>query len=150
MIANGALVVLLATLPSLVALVVPSTPTLVCVVSVPPAVPGIVTVIGQVIVPAAGTLAAEPPALYVHTPLATTAAPAGKPAANVHVGFVAAVLAATLVHTTLPLNTAPGPAVAGKPVIATLMSEIVGAFTVTCRVAVSQAGGATAGLLQIV
>ena len=126
MIATAALALLLAVLPSLAALVLPLTPTLICATSVPLlAVPGMVTVIGQVIVPAAGTLAAEPPALYVQTPLAATVAPVGVPAANVQVGLLAAVVAAMLVHTTLtptPLKIAPGPAVAGKPLITTLMS----------------------------
>ena len=133
--ASVTLALLLATLPSLAALVAPFTPTLVCAVSLPPLAPGIVTVIGQLIVPPAGTLAAEPPALYVHTPLATTVAPAGTPAANVQVGLLAAVATATLVHTTVPFNTAPGPAVNGRPVTATLMSD---ALTVIVTIAVSQ------------
>ena len=58
-----ALALLLAVLVSLPALVLPVTPTLVCGVSAPPATPGRVTVIGQVMLPPASTLAALLPAL---------------------------------------------------------------------------------------
>ena len=138
-----ALVVLLPATPSLVALVAPFTPTLVCAVSVPPTVPGIVTVNGQVMVPFGSTLAALLPALNTQAPVVTVA-PAGVPAAAVQVAFVAAVTVERLVHTTLtvaPERTAPGAAVAGRPVIATRMSEGVSLTTI---VLVQRAGnGAT-------
>ena len=145
--ATVALVVLFAVLPSLVALVVPATPMLVCVVSVPLlAVPGIVTVIGQVRVPFGATLAALLPALKTQVPVATVA-PAGVPAVALQVGLLAAVLAAMLLQVKLPVNTAPGPAVAGRPVIDTVMSAA--APTTRVAVAVSHAGGVVAGLAQI-
>ncbi len=118
-----ALVVLLPVTLSLVALVAASMPTLVCVVLVPPAVPGMVTVNGQVRVAPAGKDAALP-LLATQAPT-DTVAPAGVPAAAVQVALVAAVVAETLVQTKLtpgPDRTAPGAAVAGKPLIATLMS----------------------------
>ena len=130
--ATVAEVALLALLPSLVAPVLPFTPTLVCVVSVPPAVPGIVTVIGQMMVPPAARLATGSAGVQLPT---LTVAPAGVPAAAVHVGLVAAVVVATLLHVKVPVNTAPGPAVPGKPVIDTLMSDEA---TVTVTIAVSQ------------
>ena len=139
-------VVLFKALPSLVALVAPFTPTLVCAVSVPPAVPGIVTVNGHVIVPFASTLAALLPALNTQAP-GVTVAPAGTPGAAVHVALVAAVVADTLVQVNVPFNTAPGPAVNGKPVIATLMSAA--APTTMVAVAVSHAAGTGAGFAQI-
>ena len=140
-------VVLLAVLPSLVALVVPATPMLVCVTSVPLlAVPGIVTVIGQVMVPFGATLAALLPALKTQVPVVTVA-PAGVPAAAAQVAVVAAVAVATFVQTTLPVKTAPGPAVAGRPVMATLMSAA--APTTIVAVAWSQAAGVVAGFAQI-
>jgi hypothetical protein len=138
------LVVLLPALPSLAAPVVPVTPTLVCVVSVPPAVPGIVTVIGQLIVPPAAKLATGKAGVHVPT---TTVAPAGTPAAAVHVGFVAAAPPAAFVHVNVPLSTAPGEATVGNPVIATLMSA-AGPTTIVA-VAVSHAVGVTAGFAQI-
>ena len=129
---------------SLLALVVAFTPLLVCVVSVPPLLPGSVTVIGQVMLPPAARLATGRAGVQVPT---LTVAPAGVPAAAAHVGLVAAVRLATLVHTKLPVNTAPGPAVAGSPVIDTFMSAA--APTTRVAVAVSQAAGVVAGLAQI-
>ena len=143
-----ALVVLLVATLSLVALVAPLTPTLVGVVSVPPAVPGMVTVNGQVSVAPTGKEAAVP-LLATQAPT-TTVAPAGVPAVAVQVALVAAVVVETLVQTKLtpgPDRTAPGAAVAGKPLIATLMSAA--APTVMVAVAVSHAAGVTAGLVQI-
>ena len=143
-----ALVVLLVATLSLVALVAPLTPTLVGVVSVPPAVPGMVTVNGQVSVAPIGKEAAVP-LLATQAPT-TTVAPAGVPAVAVQVALVAAVVVETLVQTKLtpgPDRTAPGAAVAGKPLIATLMSAA--APTVMVAVAVSHAAGVTAGLVQI-
>ena len=143
--------VLLATLPSLVALVLLATPTLVGAVSVPPAVPGMVTLIGHVKVPPGMTLAKVLPALATHAPVTLTdKAPAGTPAATVQVAPVAAaVAAAALVHTTLPVKTAPGPAVTGKPVMALVMSETGAALTVMAKLAVSHCAGTTAGATQI-
>ncbi len=146
--ATVALVVLLPVTLSLVALVAASMPTLVCVVLVPPAVPSMVTVNGQVRVAPAGKDAALP-LLATQAPT-DTVAPAGVPAAAVQVALVAAVVAETLVQTKLtpgPDRTAPGAAVAGKPLIATLMSAA--APTVMVAVAVSHAAGITAGLVQI-
>ena len=89
--ATVALVVLLPVTLSLVALVAASMPTLVCVVLVPPAVPGMVTVNGQVRVAPAGKDAALP-LLATQAPT-DTVAPAGVPAAAVQVALVAAVVA---------------------------------------------------------
>ena len=138
--AIGTATALFPALPSLLALVVPATPTLVCVTSVPLlAVPGIVTVIGQVMVPLASTVVALLPALKVQVPVATVA-PAGVPAAAVHV-TLAAVAVPTFVHTKLPVRTAPGPAVEGRPVMATFMSD---GISLTTAVLVQRAGsGAT-------
>ena len=143
--ATVALVVLLPVTLSLVALVAASMPTLVCVVLVPPAVPGMVTVNGHVREAPAGKDAALP-LLATQAPT-DTVAPAGVPAAAVQVALVAAVVVETLVQTKLPVRLAPGAAVAGKPVIATLMSAA--APTVMVAVAVSHAAGVTAGLVQI-
>ena len=110
--------------------------------------PGMVTVNGQVRVAPAGKDAALP-LLATQAPT-DTVAPAGVPAAAVQVALVAAVVAETLVQTKLtpgPDRTAPGAAVAGKPLIATLMSAA--APTVMVAVAVSHAAGITAGLVQI-
>ena len=127
----GVVVVLLAALVSLVAPVVPSTPTVVCAVSVPPDVPGIVTVIGQVKVAAAGRAAAVP-LEAVQAPVVTVA-PAGTPALATQVAAVA-VAGPPLVQVIVPVNTAAGDAVTGRPVMATLMSDAV---AVTVKVAVS-------------
>ena len=140
-----ALVVLLVATLSLVALVAPLMPTLVGVVSLPPAVPGMTTVNGQVRVAPAGKEAAVP-LLATHAPTVTVA-PAGVPAVAVQVALVAVVVVETLVQTKLPVRLAPGAAVAGKPVIATLMSAADP--TVMVAVAVSHAAGVTAGLVQI-
>ena len=143
-----ALVVLLVATLSLVALVAPLMPTLVGVVSVPPAVPGMVTVNGQVSVAPTGKEAAVP-LLATQAPTVTVA-PAGVPAVAVQVALVAAVVVETLVQTKLtpgPDRTAPGAAVAGKPLITTFMSAA--APTVMVAVAVSHAAGVTAGLVQI-
>ena len=88
-----ALVVLLVATLSLVALVAPLTPTLVGVVSLPPAVPGMTTVNGQVRVAPAGKEAAVP-LLATQAPTVTVA-PAGVPAVAVQVALVAAVVVET-------------------------------------------------------
>jgi hypothetical protein len=87
------------------------------------------------------------PALATQGPVTVTVAPAGVPALAVQVAVVAAV-GPVLVHTTLPVNVAPGLAVAGKPVIDTVISADV-LLMVTLTLAVSHATGVAAGLLQI-
>ena len=125
------MVVLLAALVSLVAFVVPSTPTVVSGVSVPPSAPGITTVTRQVSVAATGNAAAEP-LDAVHTPVVTVA-PAGTPAVATQVALMA-VEVPTLVQVIVPLTVAPGAATVGRPAMATLMSVPV---AVTVSVAVS-------------
>ena len=119
--ASVALVLLLAALLSFAAPVLAVTPTLVCGVSLPPNVPGMVTVIGQLI--AAPTAKVAVGRLGVQLPT-TTLAPAGVPAVAVQVGLLAAVVLEMLLQVTLPVSTAPAAAVAGRPVIATLMSVV--------------------------
>ena len=141
----GVVVVLFAAFVSFVALVVPNTPTVVCAVSVPPTVPGMVTVIGQVNVAAFGRAAAVP-VEATQAPV-TTVAPAGTPVLATQVALVA-VAGPPFVQVIVPFSTAPGDAVTGRPVMATLMSAEV-LLTVTVTEAVSQAAGTTAGLVQI-
>jgi hypothetical protein len=111
---------------SLVAPVVPVTVTSSASVSVPPAVPGIKTVIGQLKVAPTGRLAAVP-LEATHSP-GVTVAPLLP--VVVQVALVAAAGPA-LVHTMLPVTVAPGAAVVGKPVMTGLMSEtktVIGAL----------------------
>jgi hypothetical protein len=121
-----ALLALLALLVSFTALVVPATVTAVAVVSVPPAVPGMTTVSGQVRVAPAGKLAAVP-LLATQAPTVTVAPTVGVLAVQVAVFAVAP--AAALVQIKLPVKVAPGAAVAGKPVIALVMSGRRGLVT---------------------
>jgi hypothetical protein len=118
---------------SLPAMVAPSTPTLVTATLLSAGLPGMVTVIAQVMAVLAARLAVGSVGLQAPT---TTVAPGSVlDAVAVQVGLVAAV-APMLVQTTLPVKMAPGPAVAGKPVIATFMSA--GAPTMMVATAVSQ------------
>jgi hypothetical protein len=71
-----------------------------------------------------------------HVPT-TTVAPAGVPATAAHVGLLAAAPPTAFVHVNVPVNTAPGPAVAGNPAIATLMSAL---FTVVVIEGLQRAG----------
>ena len=100
------------------------------------------TVNGQVSVAPTGKEAAVP-LLATQAPTVTVA-PAGVPAVAVQVALVAAVVVETLVQTKLPVRLAPGAAVAGKPVICTLMSAAnTGTFTdgsQACPVAAVHAG----------
>jgi hypothetical protein len=139
------LVALLAGTLSLSAPAVPATPTLVCGVSVPPAVPGMVTRMGQVKVAFSGKLAAVP-LLATQGPVTTTVAPAGVPAAAEQVALVATE-GPPFVHTTLPFNTAPGLAATGKPVMAGVMS-LNGHMTGVTE-GVSSAVGAPAPLVEV-
>jgi hypothetical protein len=141
----GVAAVLLVVTLSLSAPVFAATPTLVCGVSVPPKVPGMVTLIGHVRVAFKGKLAAVP-LLATQGPVTTTVAPAGVPALAVHVALGAAAGPA-LVHTTLPLSTAPGLAMAGKPDTATLMS-LNGQVMGVAR-GVSPAAGAPVLLVEV-
>jgi hypothetical protein len=104
-----------------------------------------VTVTEQVSVAAFGSAAALP-AEAVQAPV-DTVAPAGAPALATQVALVA-VAGPPLVQVMVPFRTAPGEAVTGRPVMATLMSAEV-LLTVTVTEAVSQAAGTTAGLVQI-
>jgi hypothetical protein len=135
-----ALLALLAVLVSLTALVVPATVTAVGVVSVPPAGPGITTVNGQVRVAPTGKAAAVP-LLATQAPTVTVAPKIGVVAVQVAVFAVAP--AAALVQIKLPVNVAPGAAVAGKPLMTLVMS--VAAPTTMVAVAVSHATGVVAG-----
>jgi len=76
-----------------------------------------------------------------------TAAAVLSTAVAVQVALVAAVGPA-LVHTRLPLTSAPGAEVLGKPLKAGLMSARVSP-TATVATAVSHAAGVVAGLAQI-
>ena len=69
------------------------------------------------------------------------------PAAALHVGDDAAAPPAALLHVKVAVSTAPGPALAGRPLMAAAMSDA--GPTTMLAVAVSQAAGVVAGLAQI-
>ena len=113
---------------SLTAPVVPVTVTSIGVVSAPPRVPGITTVIGQVRVAPTGKLAAVP-AEATQVPVVTVA-----PLLPVVVQVAVVALAGpALVHTIVPVTLAPGAATAGRPESTGLMSELTG-VAVTVKV----------------
>ena len=90
-----------------------------------------VTVIGQVNVAPAGSAAAVP--LEAMQAPVVTVAPTGTPALATHVALVA-IAVPELVQVIVPVNTAPGGAIDGRPVMTTPMSVPP---AVTVRVAVS-------------
>jgi hypothetical protein len=98
------------------------------------------TVSGQVRVAPTGKAAAVP-LLATQAPTVTVAPAIGVVA--VQVALVAVAPATALVQTKLPVNVAPGAAVAGKPVMALVMSAA--APTTMVAVAVSHAAGVIAG-----
>jgi hypothetical protein len=131
--ATDPLLPLFAVFVSLLAPVVPLTATDVSVVSVPPTVPGITTVIPQVSVAPIGRLAALPE-LATHDPVLTPL-----PLAT-QLAFVAAA-GPLFVQVIVPLTVLPGAATAGSPLIAEVMSALVSATT-TCATALSHTGSA--------
>lgn len=127
MIAMLPLLPLLAVFVSLLALVLPVTATAVSVVLLPPAVPGTLTVIGQLSVAFTGRLAAVP-LLAVQTPVLTPVPLATQVA-------LCAAAGPLLVQVMLPVTGLPGDATAGT-VIALVMSALV-SETVMLAIAVS-------------
>jgi hypothetical protein len=130
---------------SLVALVVPAIVTAVTPMSPGAAgLLGIVTLNGQIRVAPTGKAAAVP-LLATQAPTVTVAPTIGVVA--VQVAFVAVAPASALVQVKVPVTVAPGDAVAGKPVMALVMSAPLS--TVMLAVAVSHAAGVVAGFVQI-